>query len=133
MMPQVNSNSELIKEGNLKCKRCGRKLKNPESIELGFGTVCYQKYQNRKKLIPLFKMRKQEEVEEMNEKMTQELTAKTERITKLETKVKSLRDDNKVKDCVIAELVEMLPPEVVGDKTKLVKQLTKTAKKRVLR
>lgn len=25
------------------CKRCGRQLKNPESIELGYGPVCYKK------------------------------------------------------------------------------------------
>lgn len=35
------------------CKRCGRKLKNPEAVELGMGTVCWRKYQkenNHKKL-----------------------------------------------------------------------------------
>ena len=43
-------------ENNLKqtvCKRCGRKLKNPQAIELGMGAVCWKKYteeNNHKKL-----------------------------------------------------------------------------------
>ena len=28
------------------CKRCGRKLKNPQAIELGMGATCWKKYQN---------------------------------------------------------------------------------------
>ena len=35
------------------CKRCGRKLRNPQAIELGMGSVCWKKYQqenNHKKL-----------------------------------------------------------------------------------
>ena len=35
------------------CKRCGRKLRSPETIELGMGAVCWKKYQsenNHKKL-----------------------------------------------------------------------------------
>ena len=36
------------------CKRCGRKLTNPESIEIGFGTVCYKKYMTESLLKPLF-------------------------------------------------------------------------------
>ena len=35
------------------CKRCGRKLRSPEAIELGMGAVCWKKYQsenNHKKL-----------------------------------------------------------------------------------
>ena len=35
------------------CKRCGRKLRNPQAIELGMGYVCWKKYQqenNHKKL-----------------------------------------------------------------------------------
>lgn len=35
------------------CKRCGRKLKNPQAIELGMGSVCWKKYteeNNHKKL-----------------------------------------------------------------------------------
>ena len=27
------------------CKRCGRKLRNPQAIELGIGSVCWKKYQ----------------------------------------------------------------------------------------
>ena len=35
------------------CKRCGRKLRNPQAIELGMGSVCLRKFQrknNHKKL-----------------------------------------------------------------------------------
>ena len=35
------------------CKRCGRKLRNPQAIELGMGSICWKKYQqenNHKKL-----------------------------------------------------------------------------------
>lgn len=28
------------------CKRCGRKLRNSEAIEIGMGAVCWKKYQN---------------------------------------------------------------------------------------
>lgn len=131
-MEPVNTNLESPQtEASLKCKRCGRKLKNPESMELGFGVICYQKYQNRKKLIPLFTLPKQEE--EMNERLEKELTAKTKKMQDLEDKIKKLRNDNKVKDCVIAELVNMLPADTAGDRTAVVKALTKEAKKRVLR
>lgn len=36
------------------CKRCGRKLKSPESIEIGFGKICYQKFMAESLLKPLF-------------------------------------------------------------------------------
>ena len=35
------------------CKRCGRKLRNIQAIELGMGAICWKKYQletNHKKL-----------------------------------------------------------------------------------
>ena len=35
------------------CKRCGRKLRNPQAIELGMGSICWRKFQlenNHKKL-----------------------------------------------------------------------------------
>jgi len=28
---------------DVKCKRCGRWLKNPKFIELGYGRTCYEK------------------------------------------------------------------------------------------
>lgn len=37
-----------------KCGRCGRRLKNLESRQLGFGAVCYSKVQTRRKHVPLF-------------------------------------------------------------------------------
>lgn len=46
-------NSSIQRRSDI-CKRCGRKLKNPESIELGFGTVCYKKYMAESLLKPLF-------------------------------------------------------------------------------
>jgi hypothetical protein len=30
------------------CGRCGRRLKNPQAIELGFGKTCYKKMQEFK-------------------------------------------------------------------------------------
>ncbi|MCK9444590.1 MAG: DUF6011 domain-containing protein [Tissierellaceae bacterium] len=42
------------------CKRCGRKLKNPESIEMGFGKICYQKFMAESLLKPLFVISKKE-------------------------------------------------------------------------
>ena len=45
------------------CKRCGRKLKNSESIEIGFGKICYQKFMAESLLKPLFAV-KQREVNE---------------------------------------------------------------------
>ena len=133
MQPENLNIEDNVKDESLKCRRCGRKLKNPESIELGFGVICYQKYQNRKKLIPLFIMPKKGETEEMDERTAQELASKTEKIKKLETKVKDLRDDNKIKDCVIAELVDMLPADTVGNRATVVKSLNKSAKKKLSR
>lgn len=131
-MQQSNTKLEdHTNEESLKCRRCGRRLKNPESMEIGFGVICYQKYQNRKKLIPLFTLPKQEE--QMNERMTKEIALKDNKIKNLEDKVKSLRDDKKIKDAVIAELVNMLPVDVAGDRTTLVKTLTKDAKRRIIR
>ncbi len=39
---------------HLVCIRCGRKLKTPESRELGFGKVCYEKWQTETLTTPLF-------------------------------------------------------------------------------
>lgn len=48
------------------CKRCGRKLKNPASIEVGFGTVCYKKFMAESLLKPLFKASRGEVEDENN-------------------------------------------------------------------
>jgi hypothetical protein len=45
------------------CKRCGRKLKAPESIEIGFGAICFKKFMAESLLKPLFEV-KQREVNE---------------------------------------------------------------------
>ena len=37
-----------------KCLRCGRKLKTDESKQVGFGTICWKKYNEDDKMIPLF-------------------------------------------------------------------------------
>lgn len=38
------------------CKRCKRKLSNPESKKLGFGKVCYNKVHNTNNSFPLFSL-----------------------------------------------------------------------------
>lgn len=40
------------------CLRCGRKLKNPEAKELGYGKICYEKIKNKGCKKPLFTFRK---------------------------------------------------------------------------
>ena len=37
-----------------KCIRCGRKLKSAESKELGFGKVCYEKWNSELNMKKLF-------------------------------------------------------------------------------
>lgn len=39
-----------------RCRRCGRKLKNKDSIGVGFGPVCYKKYLAETERKPLFKV-----------------------------------------------------------------------------
>lgn len=39
------------------CKRCGRKLKSKEAIEIGMGAVCWKKYQQEKNHKKLWKVR----------------------------------------------------------------------------
>ena len=46
--------SENIEQNIPRCRRCGRKLKNPEAIALGFGVTCYKKFLSQPKLKPLF-------------------------------------------------------------------------------
>jgi hypothetical protein len=36
------------------CIRCGRKLKTPESQELGFGKICWEKWNSGSNIKPLF-------------------------------------------------------------------------------
>ena len=36
----------MNKLGQTTCKRCGRKLKSPQAIELGLGATCWKQYQN---------------------------------------------------------------------------------------
>ena len=48
---------ESIRKSNI-CRRCGRKLKNPKSIELGFGNTCYKKFTAESNYKPLFEVRK---------------------------------------------------------------------------
>ncbi len=50
---------EIKRKSNI-CRRCGRKLKNPESIELGFGNICYKKFRAESNYKPLFEVRKSE-------------------------------------------------------------------------
>ena len=48
---------EIVRKNNI-CRRCGKKLKNPKSIELGFGPTCYKKFMAESLLKPLFAIRK---------------------------------------------------------------------------
>lgn len=41
-----------------KCLRCGRKLKTEESKELGFGKICWIKYNSENNYKELFKIEK---------------------------------------------------------------------------
>ena len=43
------------------CRRCGRKLKNLESIELGMGSTCYKKFMAHSILKPLFEVNNHEQ------------------------------------------------------------------------
>ena len=36
------------------CLRCGRKLKNPEARQLGYGSICYKKIKNKLLIKKLF-------------------------------------------------------------------------------
>jgi hypothetical protein len=58
----MDNNINIEYKSNI-CKRCGRKLKNPESMEVGFGKICYQKFMAESLLKPLFDV-KQGEVNE---------------------------------------------------------------------
>jgi len=40
----------------MRCKRCGRELKNPESVERCFGSVCYKKMIKEKTIKPLWEL-----------------------------------------------------------------------------
>lgn len=50
-MPELKS---LYTEHTI-CIRCGRKLKTPESRKLGFGAICYKKWQEDTLTEPLFR------------------------------------------------------------------------------
>ncbi len=43
------------------CRRCNRKLKDVESIERGFGIICYRKYMAENMAKPLFEVRENEQ------------------------------------------------------------------------
>lgn len=48
-----NRGTNMNKLEQSTCKRCGRKLRNPEAIQIGMGITCWRKYQredNHKKL-----------------------------------------------------------------------------------
>ena len=42
------------------CRRCGKKLKNSKSIEMGFGATCYKKFMVETKYKPLFEVKRNE-------------------------------------------------------------------------
>ena len=61
----MDNNINIEYKSNI-CKRCGRKLKNPESIEIGFGATCYKKFMAESLLKPLFKASRGEVEDENN-------------------------------------------------------------------
>ncbi len=50
----------LVEEKTGTCRRCGRKLRNLLSVELGFGPVCYKKVMFQKYQQSLFEIRKED-------------------------------------------------------------------------
>lgn len=40
---------DLVNINNTLCRRCHRKLKDADSIKLGFGKICYTKYKQSTK------------------------------------------------------------------------------------
>lgn len=48
MVAEVEEEKSTSMNTNL-CRRCHRKLKDEESIKLGFGRICYLKYKQSKK------------------------------------------------------------------------------------
>jgi hypothetical protein len=58
-IPGILKPEGIRRKSNL-CRRCGRKLKNPKSIELGFGSICYKKFMAESNYKPLFEVRKNE-------------------------------------------------------------------------
>ena len=64
MEPTQSQNSSIRERRSDICKRCGRKLKTPASVEIGFGAVCYKKFMAESLLKPLFEVRKNEQVGE---------------------------------------------------------------------
>lgn len=46
------------------CIRCGRKLKNQKSKELGFGVICWQKWQVEHNIKKLFDAEKERRTDE---------------------------------------------------------------------
>lgn len=59
----MDDNINIEYKSNI-CKRCGRKLKTPASVEIGFGAVCYKRFMAESLLKPLFEVRKNEQVGE---------------------------------------------------------------------
>lgn len=64
MEPTQNQNSSTRERRSDICKRCGRKLKTPASVEIGFGAICYKKFMAESLLKPLFEVRKNEQIGE---------------------------------------------------------------------
>lgn len=60
MEPTQNQNYLIPEQRSDTCRRCGRKLKTPASVEIGFGAICYKKFMAESLLKPLFEVRKNE-------------------------------------------------------------------------
>lgn len=51
------------------CKRCGRKLKNPNAIELGMGATCWKKFMAEDNHKPLFTIESKQKLDEALENL----------------------------------------------------------------
>lgn len=63
IMENTQNQNSSIRRSDI-CKRCGRKLKTPESVEIGFGAVCYKKFMAESLLRPLFEVKRNEQSRE---------------------------------------------------------------------
>lgn len=62
----ANINTQDSHRISKNCKRCGRKLKKPESRELGYGNICYKRMIIEQEHQRLFTLEKKREVKNEN-------------------------------------------------------------------
>lgn len=103
---------------SVKCKRCGAKLTNPESIKLGYGRVCYNLIHLESKLSVLDELLNRVRLLELDnnfmktqlkhKKFTNEHSADRELDWELKPKVKQRRDETKIVFNVIIKELKLI-------------------------